>query len=439
MSKRKGQGAVQGQLGFAVRAEGQERAFKRVILAGTVGVVVALVAGTATGRHWGKTLALRGREALDRMVGMPPDRRVIEERVRVERLKGAESARGALGEVAAEGSPIDVFLRAAKMDAGSAVVRWGNVDRSLVMSSAVFEPDDARSYRLKPGVRSVWVIGMGFQKALGMFLIPDTPEARDAAGRAGGRVVDQSLQTTNSWGFRGPEPDPAAPVRLMVLGDSMMQGTLVGDAETPPVRLQARLEEALGAKTVSVLNTGHLGYSPEQYYQTLHEFGDRFRPQYIIINICMNDFGDLDDRAGWDEGEYWLDKIADLCNSRNWSMLLVTLPDEPSLLGRRYSAKFSAQVDRIFKRGGKSCLDPMEIFTDTLLALRNDQARKGEPMTNPLYNTHLMGDHHFSSTGSDLWAQVVARRLLLVWDGNALSGSSVPEPVLRHAKGIKTP
>ena len=110
---------------------------------------------------------------------------------------------------------MDVFLRAAGMDANSAVIRWGNFDQSIVLSSAVFEPDDERSYRFKPCVRSVWVIGLSFRDMLAMFLIPDTPAARDAAAHAGGRVVPSSVQTTNSWGCRGPEPDPTAPVRVL--------------------------------------------------------------------------------------------------------------------------------------------------------------------------------------------------------------------------------
>ena len=115
------------------------------------------------------------------------------------------------------------------------------------------------------------------------------------------RVVPKSVQTTNSWGCRGPEPDTTAPVRVIVLGDSMMQGPLVGDSETPPARLQAHLSQALGSP-VSVLNTGHMGYSVEQYDQTLRAFGDRFRPHYVVISICGNDFGDRDDPANWVEG-----------------------------------------------------------------------------------------------------------------------------------------
>ena len=129
-----------------------------------------------------------------------------------------------------------------------------------------------------------------------MFLVPDEPEVTKPARRAGGTVVPQSLQTTNSWGCRGPEPDPTAPVRVLVLGDSMMQGALVGDSDTPPAKLESHLGQALETR-VSVLNTGHIGYSLEQYDQTLRALGDRFEPHFVVISVCENDFGDLNDPA----------------------------------------------------------------------------------------------------------------------------------------------
>jgi hypothetical protein len=399
----------------------------------TVLAVAGLVAGTPMGRHVAKMLTLRGHALADRIVGLPPDRQLEEQRLRAERLRSAAGARRALATVAAPGSAMDLFLRAVGMDASSAVIRWGNVDRAIVLSSAVFEPDDDRSYRLKPGVRSVWVIGLSFQHSLAMFLIPDTPEARDLAERAGGRVVPNSVQTTNSWGCRGPEPDPSAPVRVLVLGDSMMQGALVGDSETPPARLQAHLAAALAAP-VAVLNTGHIGYSPDQYDQTLRAFGDRFHPHYVVVSITDNDFGSLNDPAGWAEGEYWIDRITELCLHRSWETLLVPAPEASAPLGRRDLSRFQGPVSRIFKRGGSNYVDPLESFTDALLRLKNDQSRRGAPASDPLYNLHLMGDRHFSPLGADLWARVVARRLLLVWDRQVLGGIPGPEPVVRHAR-----
>ena len=86
---------------------------------------------------------------------------------------------------------------------------------------------------------------------------------------------------------------------------------------------------------VSVLNTGHIGYSLEQYDQTLRALGDRFRPHYVVISVCQNDFGDLNDPASWSEGEYWLDQIVELCRHREWQFLFVPLADEFAILGPR--------------------------------------------------------------------------------------------------------
>ena len=103
------------------------------------------------------------------------------------------------------------------------------------------------------------------------------PTGRDSPRRSGTAAipVESSRQSTNSWGLRGPEPDLDAPVRGIVLGDSFMQGMFIGDDDTPPECLRRDLESRLKTK-VSILNTGHLGYSPEQYYYSLVEYGDRF-------------------------------------------------------------------------------------------------------------------------------------------------------------------
>jgi hypothetical protein len=428
----RGAATVQGRLVFVVRAERRERAFKRAIAALTALVIVGLAAGTSSGRYAATLLTFQTRALWDRAMGLPPNRQAYEARVRVNRSRDADRARRALEDVASPGSELDVFLRTAGMDAKSAVIRCGNVDQAIVLSSAVFEPDDDRSYRLKPFARAVWVIGMSFREMLAMFLIPDTPEARDAAARAGGRVVPTSAQTTNSWGCRGREPDTTAPVRVIVLGDSMMQGALVGDTESPPARLEAHLSQSLAAP-VSVLNTGHIGYSIEQYDQTLRAFGDRFRPQCVVISIGGNDFGDRAKPANWVEGKYWLDRITDYCNQRQWEYILVPGPGQSTLLGPRTLLDYQAQVDRIYGRGGPRYVDPLEAFADALLRLKNEGVRRGAPNPDPLYNTRYLGDQHYSALGSDLWARVVARRLLLAWDHKALNGDSCPEPVVRHA------
>jgi hypothetical protein len=211
-----------------------------------------------------------------------------------------------------------------------------------------------------------------------------------------------------------------------------MQGSLVGDADTPPAKLECYLSLALKAR-VSVLNTGHLGYSPEQYEQTLRELGERFRPHYVIVSIYHNDFGDMSDPANWAEGEYWLDRIVELCMHRGWQSVFVPAADEAALFGPRNFEPFQSQLSRIIKISSARYVDTIAPFTDVLLRLRNDAARAREPVRNPLFNLHLMGDGHYSPLGADLWARVVARRVLLLWDQLALSGMPSPEPVKIHA------
>ena len=103
------------------------------------------------------------------------------------------------------------------------------------------------------------------------------PETADLVKGTGAEIVSGSTQTTNSWGLRGPEPDLKARWRGIVLGDSYMQGLFIGDDQTPTECLKRELKTRLGA-TVEILNTGHLGYSPEQYYYTLVQYGKRFAP-----------------------------------------------------------------------------------------------------------------------------------------------------------------
>jgi lysophospholipase L1-like esterase len=227
-------------------------------------------------------------------------------------------------------------------------------------------------------------------------------------------VVPESVQMTNSWGCRGPEPNPSAPVRGIVLGDSNMQGLLVGDNETPPVRLEARLQGELGVP-VSILNTGHLGYSPEQYYYSLVAYFDRFRPQFVVISLCANDFGDMTVARNWDETEYWLDAITQFCRTRNVDFLAVPLPIEIKLLGNTNETPYPAKLASIFHGSRMNYLYPINEFTTEHLELKAAASREGRPFPfSPLFNQRYR-DFHLSALGCDLWARVVARRLQLIW------------------------
>ncbi len=308
------------------------------------------------------------------------------------------------------------------MAPGDAHVRWANVDGTVMLSSKVFEVDDAgRAYRFLPRTRSFWTSQQVLTAGLaGFFLLPDTPEVRSALDQAKVEIVPGSNQLTNSWGCRGPEPDPGAKARVLILGDSFMQGMLVGDDDTPPARLERTLREMWGVP-VSVLNTGHLGYSPEQYYYTLMEYFDRFRPQVVVISVYPNDFGksmEVLEGGGehWSEGIYWINAIEDFCASRQVHALLVPIPLETQVTGQAFQGHYPGRLSDLSHLASSSYVNPVGAFTDEHLRLiREARAIDRIPATSPLFNGHLK-DAHLSPLGSALWAREVGRRIALLFD-----------------------
>jgi hypothetical protein len=423
----------QRELPFLRRSRRLDRAFKAAIVATTLAILAGAIFGTPPGRRLAETVRSGIRDSVGALLGIGIDRAELIARRQRERLLGIETTRNNLIKVEEENGPkLREFLRVARLDRDSAVIRWGNFDWTLALSSAVFEPDDSgRSYRLLPNTRSVWLINLTIHDVLAMFEIPDTPEARRLGESVGGQVVPESVQSTNSWGCRGPEPDPAASVRGIVLGDSNMQGLLVGDDQTPPIRLEARLREELGVP-VSILNTGHLGYSPEQYYHTLRAYLDRFRPQFVVISLCANDFGDIRVDRNWAETEYWLDQITQTCRTRNVDFLAVPLPMEFAMIGRRDESLYPGRLTAIYHGSGLNYLDPMEEFATADLELKAAAVRERRPFAySPLFNRRY-NDHHLSPLGCELWARLVARRLRLMWGQREPDGvGPLPPPARR--------
>jgi hypothetical protein len=418
---------------FWRRTERRIRLFKLTIVALTTVAMLLIMLTNPHGRYAIRSALSRTRWLAYRAIGAETPRAEIEADRHRRRLLGIEQTRANLAQTIADGGPgVERFMKAAHMDPDSAVIRWGNFDQTLVLSSDVFEPDDTgRSYRLKPKTRSIWLIGLSLNRISGMFEIPDEAEPLQAAAPLRARAVPESRQSTNSWGCRGPEPNLSAPLRGIVLGDSVMQGLLVADDETGPACLERLLQIETGAP-VSVLNTGVLGYSVEQYYYTLLAFGDRFRPHFVIIGICGNDFGDWDDPASWAEGKYWMDRISQWCRTRDLYYLVVPYPGEDMLLGYRNESVYPGKVSAILNVGGVHYLNPMEAFTDEEIRLRTAAERAGHPVyASPLYNRHLMGDNHLSAKGCALWAEVVRRRMMLFqeWKHPFGAGRDVNTPV----------
>jgi hypothetical protein len=414
---------------FIERWQRHERWFKRFIVLATCLALASLLGALPRGRYLVSLMESRARQAARSAVGLPVARAEIDESWRRYREHGIAESRVALEKFYAEAEPaVQRLIRYAGLDPEHGLLRWGNLDQTLLLPSTTFEADDAgRSYRLRPQKRSIWLRNITLKTGVLMFfLVPDGPGLAKAIEGTAAIPVETSRQTTNSWGLRGPVPDPTAPLRVMVLGDSYMQGMLIGDDETPPECLRRYLARHLKTR-VSVLNTGHLGYSPEQYYYSLLAFADRFRPHFVVISVFVNDFGDFFDvptkgRGDWQEGKYWLDEITQFCLTRQWPHLIVPVPFAPHMLGRRRAGYYPGTISNILNVNSLMFLDPTDDLINEHLRLVIDGERKGDrPYGCPLFNDKI-SDGHFSALGSEAWAESVGRRVVLLLEKDEVAG-----------------
>jgi len=445
-NRKRSDGARQQLFEFLDRSRRRQRAFKLAIL-GLTSIVIALVLGLLPkGRYVVAAAQSKARQAVRSVVGLPIPREEIDENWRRFRLDGIAESKKALVQVYAKASAGNKqLMRYAGLDPGHGLLRWGNYDRTLLLPSTVFEADEkGRSYRFRPCVDSIWLRQITIQSGVLMFFqVRDGPQLAEAIRGTEAIPVVESRQSTNSWGLRGPEPELDAPLRGIVLGDSFMQGMFIGDDETPPECLRHELESHLKIK-VSILNTGHIGYSPEQYYYSLIEYADRFRPHFVIVSVFGNDFaGEIADvvtrgKGDWNEGKYWLDRIISLCLARGWTSLIVPVPYEPVLLGRRRAGHYPGMISTILETNALSFLDPSDDLLNDFLELAVDGERIGKkPYGCPLFNVKI-GDSHFSALGSQSWARIVGRRLELLLERTQSLDDTLRSGEGRPSLGQKT-
>ena len=405
-----------------------ERGFRRAIIGATLTGLGGIGLAVPNGRAALVEQVRFARLAAWRAIGLEPDRADVDAAWAERRALREVKTRAVYREVFAKMTrPQQALLAEAGVGPGEAVVRWGNYDRTFVLSSKVFAVDDAgRSYRFRPSTRSFFlrqipVVGLDTCQ----FFVPDTPEVRGLAADAGLAIPPEGSQSINSWGCRGPEPDLNADFRGLVLGDSFMQGYLLNDDQTPPVRLERALQAELGLST-SILNTGTLGYSPEHYYHTLVAFAERFRPHGVIVALFANDFGEEVDvfggRGDWPEGKYWLDKILWHCLRRNIPCVLAPVPSERQIVGPGHLGDYPGQISNITGVSAEFFCDPTPEFVTEDLRINLEAGRSSKLGGSLLYNGAL-GDNHLSPRGAELWGRIVARRVALILKARKRVGS----------------
>jgi hypothetical protein len=413
---------------FQERALRLERRFKGAVLLATALSIAGLLWALPWGRYAAGWLGLRARYAVTGTLGWSTSRDAIEAEQRLSRAFEAKRTRAVLEKAYAQYKPpMRNLLRFAGLDPDHALLRVGNFNRILLLPSSLFEPDDhGRSYRMRPNTTATWIRNLRLTEGiLAFFMVPETAALKEAVKATGALIVSGSSQTTNSWGLRGPEPDMDAPVRGIVLGDSFMQGIHLRETQTPPECLRTYLQEHL-QKPVAILNTGHLGYSPEQYYFTLREYADRFRPQFVVVSVFANDFGDLFDvlagKADWEEGRYWLEQIQQFCAERHLGCLVVPAPWVNHVAGPRETSHYPGQVANITGATGSGYLDPTDDFVNAHLELLRQARASGTPIKgSPLFLGEL-ADGHFSALGSIVWGNAVGKRIELLMQNDWKDG-----------------
>jgi hypothetical protein len=430
------------------RARARELQFKFAIVAVTTLAVVGVMAGTSIGRFSSRVLVRRVRWAALAAFGLEPTRAEIDADLLARRRRDIERTRKTYRDYYEDDASDDLrrILQAAQMAPDEVLLRWANIDWTIILSPLVFEVDDhGRAYRMRPRLRSFWLQNHTLTRGLtSFFFLPETPEVCAAIARARAPIMPESYQLTNSWGCRGPEPEPDAPVRILVLGDSFMQGLFIPDDQTPAEHLARVLATELRQR-VSVLNTGHIGYSPEQYYFTLREYFGRLRPQFVVLAVCPNDFGAALDvlagKADWSEAKYWLDEIRQFCKTRGTPCLLVAAPLELQLVSRRVSGSYPGQVANLWDENRFFFLDLTDTFIAEHLRLMTELIHAGRrPSTSPLFNGHLH-DEHFSPAGSAVWGKSVGRRLIQLSDYMSTKQPLLPRggPANPPSRGLVSP
>lgn len=96
--------------------------------------------------------------------------------------------------------------------------------------------------------------------------------------------------TTNSLGFRGPEPAEFPRGGILFLGDSFTEGYGVNDGEEYPALVRRELEKR--GSTVPVVNCGQGDIGNGRWLKFLRNEGDRYAPRLVFLQVMNNDFFD---------------------------------------------------------------------------------------------------------------------------------------------------
>lgn len=98
--------------------------------------------------------------------------------------------------------------------------------------------------------------------------------------------------STNSLGFRGPEPTEFPKHAILFLGDSFTLGYGVSDGEEYPALIRRAVTEKWGSDAPPVVNAGIGDSGNGRWIKFLRSEGAVYDPRLVVIQLFANDFGD---------------------------------------------------------------------------------------------------------------------------------------------------
>ena len=114
--------------------------------------------------------------------------------------------------------------------------------------------------------------------------------------------IDDGFVTTNSLGFRGPEPvtpKPPQRFRIVAVGDSVTFGFGVNDRETFCAQTEALLREHMHGVDLDVVNIAVPGFDTRQEVVLLRRSVSQLEPNLVLVGLYSNDIPDsLEDGTG---------------------------------------------------------------------------------------------------------------------------------------------
>lgn len=98
--------------------------------------------------------------------------------------------------------------------------------------------------------------------------------------------------TTNSFGFRGPEPESFPHRPVLFLGDSFTLGIGVNDGEEYPALVGNGLRAYYGQDDIPIVNAGMSHTGQGRWVKFLTNVGKRYNPRVVVLQFVENDFND---------------------------------------------------------------------------------------------------------------------------------------------------